>query len=107
MTASMTNSISMCSSYTEGSAGEVQEKTTTSKTTSSPSTYSDNEKDFLIDDDYKVKTHINKWQSFEIVCCMYCMLSIAGQSVTLIEMIKYYKVTYDFLHNKGKVAYSS
>ncbi|XP_023338321.1 uncharacterized protein LOC111708998 isoform X10 [Eurytemora carolleeae] len=53
MTASITNSISMCSSYTEGSAGEVQEKTTTSKTTSSPSTYSDNEKDFLIDDDYK------------------------------------------------------
>ena len=54
MSASMTNSISMCSSYTEGSAGEVQEKTTTSKTTSSPSTFSDNEKDFLIDDDYKV-----------------------------------------------------
>ena len=58
MTASITNSISMCSSYTEGSAGEVQEKTTTSKTTSSPSTYSDNEKDFLIDDDYKVKNPV-------------------------------------------------
>jgi len=59
MCGSVTNSISMSSSFTESQSAcdpvltEKSSSGTATKTTPSPSSFSDHDKDFLIDDDYK------------------------------------------------------